>query len=149
MRRAARLAVLFAAGSCLAPGQHDADVLVERCSEWELIGKGYQLTSDSAVDPEGVVYFTDARRNRITKIDLDGKISLWREDSHGSHSVTFGVDGRLYAGQHDRKRIVAFSMDGTETVIAEGMQSHHIAAARSGILYACEAPLHRSGWWMV
>jgi gluconolactonase len=79
--------------------------------QWDLLGQGYQLTADSAVDRDGNVYFTDARQNRILKIDLQGKISIWKERSNGTHGVSFGADGRLYGGQHDRKRIVVFSSD--------------------------------------
>jgi hypothetical protein len=68
----------------------------------------YQLTADSAVDNYGNVYFTDARIKRILKIDLDGKISTSKEASNGAHGIAFGPDDRLYVGQHDRKRIVAF-----------------------------------------
>jgi hypothetical protein len=38
-----------------------------------LIGSGYQLTADAAVDNTGVVFFTDAQTSRILKIDLVGK----------------------------------------------------------------------------
>ena len=89
---------------------------------WNLLGQGYQLTADSAVDHQGNVYFTDARKNRILKIDLEGKVSTWKEGSNGAHGIAFGPDGRLYAGQHDRKRIVACSSADTESVIAEGIQ---------------------------
>ncbi len=37
--------------------------------DWELLGQGYQLTADTTVDKDGTVYFTDARHNRIYKID--------------------------------------------------------------------------------
>lgn len=114
---------------------------------WELLGDGYQLTADSAVDPEGNVYFTDVRRNRILKIDLDGKIRVWKEDSHGTHGVAWGPDGRLYGGQHDRKRIVAFSSDGAEKVIAEGEQSHHLKVSSRNEVYFTVPPAHKV--WMV
>src|SRR6266481_4557482 len=52
---------------------------------WDLLGQGYQLTADSAVDNDGNVYFTDARKNRILKIDLEGKVSIWKEHSNGAH----------------------------------------------------------------
>ena len=114
---------------------------------WKLLGEGYQLTADSAVDRQGNVFCTDAQKNRILKIDLDGKISTWKEATHGAHGVAFGPDGRLYAGQHDRKRIVAFSSDGTESVIAEGIQTHHLTVTSRGHIYYTEAPAHRV--WLV
>jgi sugar lactone lactonase YvrE len=121
--------------------------ILEPHTEWELLGQGYQLTADSAVDKDGNVYFTDARNNRILKIDRGGKISIWKEASNGAHGIAFGPDGRLYAGQHDRKRIVAFSSDGKESVIAEGVQSHHLTVNARNEVYFSEAPAHRV--WMV
>jgi sugar lactone lactonase YvrE len=114
---------------------------------WNLLGQGYQLTADSAVDRQGNVYFTDARKDRILKIDLEGKISTWKEGSNGAHGIAFGPDGRLYAGQHDRKRIVAFSSGGTEAVIAEGIQTHHLTVDARNDIYCAEAPAHRV--WLV
>ena len=93
----------------------DPQILVSG-KTWELLGQGYHLTADSAVDTNGNIFFSDARRNRILKVDVDGKISVWKEGSNHTHGVAFGPDGRLYGGQHDRKRIVAFSGDGTESV---------------------------------
>jgi len=120
----------------LVPGKH-----------WDLLGGGYQLTGDSAVDRMGNVYFTDSRNNRILKVDLAGKISTWKEGSNGAHGIAFGPDNRLYAGQHDRKRIVAFSSDGTETVIAEGVRSHHLTVTSRNDIYLSEPPIHRV--WLV
>jgi sugar lactone lactonase YvrE len=114
---------------------------------WSLLGQGYQLTADSAVDHQGNVYFTDARKNRILKIDLEGKVSTWKEGTNGAHGIAFGPDGRLYAGQHDRKRIVAFSSAGTESVIAEGIQTHHLTVTSRNNIYCTEAPAHKV--WLV
>ncbi len=110
---------------------------------WTLLGQGYQLTADSAVNNDGTVYFSDAHNNRIMKIDLEGRITTWKEESHGTHGVAFGPDGRLYAGQHDRKRIVAFSRDGTESVVAEGMQTHHFTVTSGNRIYFSDAPGHK------
>src|SRR5215471_2921191 len=96
----------------------DANSVLESGRNWDLIGKGYQLTADSAVDGSGNVYFTDARTNRILKVDGDGHITVWIDNSGGAHGVAMGPDGRLYAGQHDRKRIVTISSDGQQSVVA-------------------------------
>src|SRR5882724_11840280 len=113
---------------------------------WELLGQGYQLTADSAVDQDGNVYFTDAQKNRILKIDLEGKIRIWKEETNGTHGVAWGPDGRLYAGQHDRKRIVAYSSDGRESVITEGVQSHHLTVTSRNHIYFSVPPTHKV--WM-
>ena len=114
---------------------------------WELLGQGYQLTADSAVDKDGIVYFTDARTNRILRIDLAGKISVWKEGSQGAHGVAFGPDGRLYAGQHGLKRMIAYTSDGKESVIVEGVQGHHLTVSPRNEVYFTEPPAHKV--WMV
>jgi sugar lactone lactonase YvrE len=115
--------------------------------QWDLLGGGYHLTGDSTVDRAGNVYFTDADRNRILKIDLDGNISTWMEHTEGAHGVALGPDGRLYAGQHDKKRIVAFSIDGAQSVIAQGVQSHHLTVTSASHLYCSVPPNHQV--WLV
>lgn len=121
--------------------------ILEPRKNWELLGEGYQLTADSAVDKNGDIYFTDARNNRILKIDGAGKISVWKQESNDSHGVAFGPDGRLYAGQHDWKRIVAFSREGKESVITEGVQSHHLTVTSRNHVYFTVPPEHKV--WMV
>jgi len=122
----------------------DIESVLEPGSKWEFIGRGFQLTADSAVDNSGGVYFTDAQTNRILKIDPEGKITVWKEDSGRAHGITIGADGRFYAGQHDRMRIVAISPEGKdETVIAEGMQTHHLIVTAGNRVYFSEAPKHQ------
>ena len=115
---------------------------------WDLLGQGYQLTADSAVDKEGNVYFTDAQKSRILKIDLEGTVSTWREGTNGTHGVAFGADGRLYGGQSGHKRIVAFSSkDGTESVVTEGAQTHHLTVTSRNEIYFSEGPARKI--WIV
>lgn len=52
----------------------------------------------------------------------------------------------MYAGQHDRKRIVAFSSDGAQSVIVEGVQGHHLTMTSRNEIYFTEPPTHRV--WM-
>ncbi len=116
--------------------------ILEPGKDWELVGAGYHLSADSTVDRDGNVFFTDNRHNRIHKVDGQGNITVWKENSGGAHGIAFGPDGRLYAGQHDRKRIVAFSPDGKEAVIAEGVQTHHLTVTARGDIYFAESPKH-------
>jgi len=117
--------------------------ILEPGQDWELLGQGYQLTADSTADKDGSIFFTDHRTLRINKIDPSGKITVWKEASGGAHGIMFGVDGRLYAGQHDRKRIVAYAPDGQESVIVEGVQTHHLTLTARNEIYFADAPNHR------
>ena len=130
----------FLAGLIAWP-MHAQEIFIEG-SRWDLLGGGYHLTGDSTVDTVGNVYFTDVRRNRILKIDVDGTINTVRENTRGAHGIAFGPDGRLYAGQHDLKRIVAFSSDGRESGITDGVQSHHLTVTSRNHIYFTVPPTH-------
>src|ERR1700693_1288837 len=53
------------------------------------------------------VYFADPAANRIYKSDADRKVTLFKDNSSGAVALATGPDGRLYASQPARKRIVA------------------------------------------
>jgi gluconolactonase len=81
---------------------------------------GYMFTEGPAVDAQGNVYFTDVRANRIHKVDLDGKISTFLEDSQGCNGLMFDRRGRLVACQGGAKRIVAIDVATKQvTVLAD------------------------------
>jgi sugar lactone lactonase YvrE len=122
---------------------HAQDSILGRATPWELLGEDYQLTAEVAVDKIGNVFFTDSKTSRILKIDVAGKIATWKENSGGAHGVAFGPDGRLYAAQHDRKRIVVYAGDGSESVAAEGTQSHHLAVDSRSRIYFTVPPAHQ------
>lgn len=145
MRRLAVLPFLLVFGSSPVSSADDAGAILAGTS-WTLLGQDYQLTADSAVKHDGTVYFTDSRKNRICKIDPNGKISVWKENSGGAHGISAGPDGRLYAGQHDRQRIVRLDLQGRETILAEGVQTHHLKVTRRNEVYYAQAPIHTVGF---
>ena len=59
----------------------------------------------------------------------------------------FGPDGRLYACQNGRKRIVAFAPDGKESVIAEGVNSNDLAINPRGEIYFTD-PQNKQVWFI-
>jgi sugar lactone lactonase YvrE len=115
--------------------------------DWELVSQGHRFTEGPAVDKDGDVFFTDIPNNRIHKIGLDGKVSVFREDTGGANGLMFGPNGRLYACQDARRRIVAYSMDGTETVIAEDVNSNDLAITAHGEVYFTDPP-HKRVWFI-
>jgi len=101
-----------------------------------MVSEGYQFTEGPAVSAAGDVYFTDLRAGKVYRIEhATGKVSLFKEDSGGANGMMFGPDGRLYACQNGKKRIVAWAPDGTETVIAEGVGSNDIVVGAKGEIW--------------
>jgi sugar lactone lactonase YvrE/enterochelin esterase-like enzyme len=127
--------------------RHEVRLLAEPGKTWELVGQGYKFTEGPAVDRDGNVFFSDIPNNRIHKIGSDGKVSVFKEDSGGANGLVFGPDGRLYACQNGRKRIVAYTMDGAESVIADDVNSNDLAINRKGEIYFTEPPT-RKVWFI-
>jgi sugar lactone lactonase YvrE len=61
--------------------------------------------------------------------------------------LAFGPDGRLYACQSGRKKIVAYDADGKETVIAEGLRSNDLVVNHKGDLYITD-PENKQVWFV-
>lgn len=117
--------------------------VLEPGKEWEQLGEGFAFTEGPAVDKDGNVFFTDTKNNRIHKIDVNGKITVWKEDSGGANGMMFGPDGRLYVCQSGRKRIVAYTPDGKESVLAEDVDSNDLAVTQRNEVYFTDPPGHR------
>jgi sugar lactone lactonase YvrE/enterochelin esterase-like enzyme len=122
-------------------------LLTDPEKDWELVSQGHKFTEGPAVDQDGSVFFTDIPNNRIHKIGLDGKAGVFKQDTGGANGLMFGPDGRLYACQDGRKRIVAYTMDGKETVIAEDVNSNDLAITARGEIYFTD-PLHKRVWFI-
>jgi gluconolactonase len=102
---------------------------------WEQVGETYGAVTSPATDKDGNVYFADSAANRIYKSDVDRKVTVFKEGSGGARSLRMGADGRLYASQPGRKRIVSFGTGGDEKVVAQNVEASDIAINAKGALY--------------
>lgn len=107
---------------------------------WELVAEGYKFTEGPAADGQGNLYFSDIPNNRIHKIDADGKVSVFVEDSHATNGLMFGPDGRLYGCQNGKERIVAFDAEGNAEAIAEGVHCNDLVVTHQGGVYFTDPP---------
>jgi gluconolactonase len=113
--------------------RHYATEILDPAHDWELVSEGHELTEGPAVDPSGNVYFTDMRARKVFRVEhATGKVRTFKEDSGGANGLMFGPDGRLYACQFGRKRIVAWDPDGGEAVLAEGTGSNDLVVSARG-----------------
>jgi len=121
---------------------------VDPSVDWEPISRGHNFTEGPAVDADGNVYFSDIPNNRIHRVDhTSGKVSVFKEDTGGVNGLMLGPDGRLYACQNGRRRIVAYDMAGKESVIAEGAGSNDLAVTAKAEVYFTE-PQTRRVWFI-
>jgi sugar lactone lactonase YvrE/enterochelin esterase-like enzyme len=102
---------------------------------WELVGSGYKFTEGSTANARGEVFFNDVPASKTWKVGLDGKVSLFLEDSKKGDGQAFGPDGRLYAVASGANQIVAYDEKGKATVVAEGFRGNDIVVRHDGSMY--------------
>jgi gluconolactonase len=71
---------------------------------------GFQFTEGPAADLQGNVYFTDVQRNRIHKIDTQGGLTTFLENTQGMNGLMLDPRGRLIACQGGAGAIVAIDL---------------------------------------
>jgi sugar lactone lactonase YvrE/enterochelin esterase-like enzyme len=103
--------------------------------EWQLVSDGSRATDGPAVSASGEMFFSDPPNNRINKVGLDGKVSVFAENTNGANGMMFGPDGRLYAGATRTRQIVAYDASGKAQILAEDMPSNDLAVSVKGDLY--------------
>ena len=79
--------------------------------DWELVAEGFRNTEGPTANSRGELFFTDSPNQRIHKVGLDGKVSLFAGNTDGADGLMFGPDNKLYATTQ-KKNIIAF--DDTE-----------------------------------
>ena len=102
---------------------------------WQLVSEGYRFTEGPATNAKGELFFSDIPASKAYKIGLDGKVSVFVEDSKKSNGQAFGPDGRLYAVATGEPKILVYDANGKATTIAEGFLGNDIVVAHNGNIY--------------
>ena len=71
---------------------------------------GFRFVEGPAADKKGNCYFTDVRNNRIHKIDTNGKLTTFLEDTQGCNGLMFDNKGRLFACQGGANRVITIDV---------------------------------------
>lgn len=127
-------------GVASAKGERHMASAILGASDWELVSSGHRFTEGPAVNAAGELFFTDIPNNRIHKVTLDGKVSVFKEDSGAANGLMFDREGLLYACQNGRKRIVAYPPAGEERVLADDVQSNDLVVTAKGDIYFTDPP---------
>jgi len=101
-------------------------------ADWQLVSEGHKFTEGPAVNEKGELFFTDIPNNRIHKVGLDGKVTVFAENTGGANGLAFGKDGRLYACANGRKVLTRFDESGVEEEVLQDVESNDIVPALDG-----------------
>jgi gluconolactonase len=122
--------------------------ILDPASNWQLVGQNYKFTEGPASDKNGNIYFCDVTGNHIYKVSAEGQVSIFKQDGGGASGLMFGADGKLYAAEDGKQKIVSWSTtDGSEEVLAEGVHSNDLAVSSKGVIYFTDPPGRRV--WMI
>ena len=122
-----------------SPPEEVFDLLVPG-HDWQLVSEGHRHTDGPAVNDKGELFFSDPANNRIHKVGLDGRVSVFAENTNGANGMMFGPDGRLYAGATRSRQIVAYDTAGKTELVAEDVLVNDLAVDVKGDLYFTDSP---------
>ncbi len=115
--------------------------------EWQLVSKGHQYTEGPAVAPDGSVYFVDAPRGEIWKVNDDGKgATRFIDDMPGVSALMFDSSGTMYCARNRAQKLTRVTVDGTRTDVATGMSCNDLVVLDHGIYFT--GPAERAIWYL-
>ncbi len=103
---------------------------------WELVSSGHELVEAPACNAAGEVFFCDSRAGRIYRNGLDGKTRVFAEQTGRVTGMSFGPDGKLYACQSGRRRIVRYNDAGQEEIVYADTTCQDIITVPKGFYYS-------------
>src|SRR5271157_3179923 len=100
-----RIAILFAVVSGTGFGQAIPGVLAAG-AKVELVQEGFVFTEGPVPTADGGLYFSDLQKgNKTYRMDPNGKISVFRENTNGMNGLALFRDGTLVGAEGDGKRV--------------------------------------------
>ncbi len=103
-----------------------------------VIKEGFQGTEGPITLPDGSLIFSEPAANRISKIDKDGNVTTFLENTNGSNGLAFDAKGRLISTQTaaGQERVGVVYPKGSEATLAEGVgRPNDLVVNKAGGIY--------------
>lgn len=121
------------------------DSIVVPNEGWVVIASGFKDPRGVATDCLGHPYFADASESKVFCFNEEGRVEPFIEESGKAYGQAFGPDGLLYSAARGQKKIVAYKIDGTMNVVADGLDAFDLVVTDKGMIYALEGPSESGG----
>lgn len=104
----------------------DIPGVVKGGTKVSVIKDDFQGTEGPIALPDGTLAFTEGGANRITRIDKDGKVSVYLENTNGSNALAFDSKGRLITVQRGpaHVQIGVVAPKGSEATLADNFDGN-------------------------
>jgi gluconolactonase len=88
----------------------------------QLVKDGFQDAQGATAAPDGSLLFTERSANRIMKLDKDGNISSYMENTSQANGFSFDSKGRLIAVQFEPAQVAVLAP--TKATLADKFEGH-------------------------
>jgi gluconolactonase len=103
--------------------------------DWTLAGEGFEDARGPASNAKGEVFFVDRGVNKIYKIGLDGKTTLFAKDGGQASALTVGPKGGVFTVSEETGKVLAYDESGGYREVAANVPGRHLLARPDGSLY--------------
>ncbi|GEP44817.1 RICIN domain-containing protein [Brevifollis gellanilyticus] len=103
--------------------------------DWKLAAEGFKSTRGPSTNAAGEVFFADTTADKIHRIGVDEKVSLFAEMTGNAHCVSVGADGSVYTVSEKSDKVMRYNAQGKGTLVYEGFKGHSILAMPNNTLY--------------
>jgi gluconolactonase len=112
------LSLTAALGLCQSPPQTEIRGVIAGGQQVQLVKGGFQGLEGPVATPDGGLYFSEINASRIHKLDRNGGISVWRENTNRTNGLFLLKDGRLLGAEGGGPRVISISPSGAVTALA-------------------------------
>ena len=120
VRTTALLFVVLLPQLCMGQGSEPAGIpgVVAPNAAVELVKEGFVFTEGPVGRSDGGINFSDLRASRIYRLDQNGGITIFRENTRAANGLALDKSDNLLAAEGDGRRIVRMDSRGKVTPIA-------------------------------
>ncbi len=102
---------------------------------WQSVAKDRHDARAAACNALGEVFFVEGSENKISRIDLDGKIHEFLSDAGQADGLSFGPKGELFAVSSRTGKVMIYDASGHASLVVDGLRGCQILAMPDGALY--------------